>query len=176
MSDDVEVPAKAMRQGGQTREEPEGNLDPISYLEELAKKGRVDHEDIKPVLNIIQRQTQLSYETYQGSLLPPRALAQYDEIVPGSAARFVQIYEDQVSHRKALERERLDALTSATKTDAERSYALANRGSWTAIFIAVALVGLAYIAVIKDQAWPAFGIVFTTISGIVSAFIARSRR
>ena len=42
---------------------------------------------------------------YSGQIPPPYLLRQFDEVIPGTAARIIQWAEDEQSHRHRLERE-----------------------------------------------------------------------
>ncbi len=58
----------------------------------------------QPQQQIIERR-----EAYQGLIPPPVILQQFDELIPGTAARLIQWAEDEQHHRQSLEREAQDA-------------------------------------------------------------------
>lgn len=62
----------------------------------------------QPQQTVIERR-----EAYQGLIPPPVILQQFDDLIPGTAARIIQWAEDEQQHRRALEREAQDANVAA---------------------------------------------------------------
>jgi uncharacterized membrane protein len=48
-------------------------------------------------------------QEFGGPLPPPSILHGYDEIIPGSAAQFVQAFHDEMEHRRDLEKRSIEA-------------------------------------------------------------------
>jgi len=53
---------------------------------------------------ITVQQTTVTQQGWKGPLPPPASLAEFDEVVPGSAERIIRQFELESDHRRALER------------------------------------------------------------------------
>lgn len=52
-------------------------------------------------------------DSYQGLIPPPAILQQFDDLIPGTAARIIQWAEDEQHHRRGLERQAQEANIAA---------------------------------------------------------------
>lgn len=75
-------------------------------------------------------------EQYSGPLPDPRALSQYDQVVPGAAERIIQAFEDESRHRRQLEQRAVEA----TVDDAEADRNEARRGQNFALIVALSTI------------------------------------
>jgi uncharacterized membrane protein len=106
-----------------------------------------------------------------GVLTDPKSLAEYEQAAPGSAAKILEKFFDQVGreqeHRHAIEREQL---ASAKEYDvhAQRQ---GDRGQWMALVVAiVGFVLVGWLAYIKEAALA--GVIGTLdLGGLVSVFV-----
>lgn len=65
--------------------------------------------------NISHQVTVHQQSAFSGPIPPPEALAQYDQIVPGSADRIIQMAENETKHRHSLENTALNATVNETR-------------------------------------------------------------
>jgi uncharacterized membrane protein len=98
-------------------------------------------------------------------LPPAEELARYEEIVPGSAKIFLEIFQSEVAHRRTLE---IKALNSEIKNS--------HTGLWLAFTIAAIIIVLASLCIMKGHEASGTALATGTLVGLVSAFIYGSRQ
>lgn len=103
----------------------------------------------------------LTSQAMSGPLPPPALLNQYDQIVPGSAERILQMAEREQAHRIAVESSVLGEEAAQIKYG--RRYAFA---------VVVLVLGVVVFAILKGAFVVAGVLGGTTIVGLVAAFIA----
>jgi uncharacterized membrane protein len=59
--------------------------------------------------NSLNRQVSVQLESFSGPLPPPQVLSDYERIVPGSAAKILNMAVGQSEHRKSLEAKVIDS-------------------------------------------------------------------
>jgi uncharacterized membrane protein len=101
--------------------------------------------------------------SFSGPLPPPSILKQYDDIVPGGAARIVEMAEKQAEHRRTLE-------SVVVTGDDRRAWSGLRAGFFVTLFAiacgtAVALLG---------QPWAGATIAGVPTAGLVSVFVIGS--
>jgi uncharacterized membrane protein len=106
----------------------------------------------------------VSQRYFSGPLPPPEILAQYDDIVPGSAKLIFAMVEKQSAHRILLE-------DRTNKAQTEQS----GRGQWMAFVVAMAFLGGSLW--ISHDGYPAVGAVLggATVVSLATAFILGKR-
>jgi uncharacterized membrane protein len=90
----------------------------------------------------------------------PEHLARYDTIVPGAAARILQMAEQDAEHQRAMER---NALAAAV---ADRA-----RGQFFGLAIGLGALGAAVILGLYGNAWAGTLLGGSTIVGLVTVFV-----
>lgn len=132
---------------------PSRGLTPLTASE--LKDAGVPDELVGSV--IVQREVS---QTYHGPIPPPLMLAEYDNIVPGSAKVIISLFENQSNHRMALEKQ---VITS----DIRRSW-----GGLVAGFVVCVLVLVASILLILND-HEVSGTVLGTVDlvSLVSVFV-----
>ena len=102
---------------------------------------------------------------WSGPLPPPAALAGYERVVPGSADRILRLTEDQVKHRRDLER-----MVVETSTTVER------RGQWLAFFIMLAAIAVGGWLIHDGNNGYGVAVVFGALAVIGGTFIYSRRQ
>ena len=98
-----------------------------------------------------------------GQFPPPEFLAEYEKLVPGSAARIFAMAESQSQHRQQIEKLVIGG-------DVKKSW----WGRWTGFAVALAGIAGSVALGIYSQPWPASILSGTTIIGLVSVFVVGS--
>lgn len=110
------------------------------------------------LLGILIRATQS--RSYMGPIPPPEMLAGYEEVLPGSANRILEMAEKQSQHRMSLEK-------TVTESDVKR----ANNGLVMAFGLSIiSLAAAAYLAINGHEA-TASVIVGTNLAALAGSFI-----
>ncbi len=104
-------------------------------------------------------------EAFSGPLPPPAILAQYDALVPGTAARILETAEGQTRHRQSLERAAI-----------EHDITQARRGlTYGFVVVCLCLVlSAAFVFTGHDQA--GIAVVVTTLGTVAGTFIFGTQR
>lgn len=105
--------------------------------------------------------------SWEGPLPPPKALQQYEEIVPGAAARILDMAERQSDHRIQLEK-------TVILGDSRRSY----MGLILAFLLSAAIIGGGIYLIINDHDWAGGLLIGLDLVGLATVFVygTRSRR
>lgn len=103
-------------------------------------------------------------KTYSGPIPPPELLAQYEQIVPGSAQQIVDQFVKQGNHRMSLEK-------MVITSDVRRSWAGLILG---AVIALVVLVGSFILVYTGKEVIGIVGIV-TALGSLVTTFVVGSR-
>lgn len=101
---------------------------------------------------------------FSSPFLPPEILASYEQVVPGSAERFISLVERQTDHRIAVEK-------AVTDADNKR----ANNGVVAAFTIVMTAIVAGTVAACFGQPWAGGVIATTGIATIAGAFIYGTR-
>lgn len=97
---------------------------------------------------------------WQGPLPPPAVLEEFGRLVPDAPERIFRQWETEAEHRRAYERQALDA---AIRRD--------GRGQISALLFAVAALSVSAFALWLGQPWVAGTIGGGTIASVVGAFL-----
>lgn len=103
-------------------------------------------------------------EHYEGLIPHPQTLAEYDKIVPGSAADIITDFKENA---KVIRELRIKELELTAERD--------KRGQWMAFTLGVLIIGLAFFALYLGQAWVAGGACFLAVGSIGAAFLKRKK-
>ena len=105
--------------------------------------------------------------SWEGPLPPPNALQQYEEIVPGAAARILDMAERQSNHRIQLEK-------TVIVGDSRRS----NMGLIFAFLLSAAIIGVGAYLIMNDHDWAGASLIGLDLVGLATVFVygTRSRR
>lgn len=111
------------------------------------------------------RKEMIYSQSFSGPLPPPEILAQFEQIVPGSAARLITMAEKQAEHRQSLER-------TVVEGDSRKSW----YGLWTGFTLGMTgLVGSVILGYL-NQPWPASIMCSASLGALVSVFVIGSRQ
>lgn len=111
--------------------------------------------------------TQEVTEQYRGPLPPPRLLREFDEAVPGSAAKILDNWHEESLHRRQLERDE----SQSARDGLLKQLAYQARGQRSALTVALAGFGVAAYALRLGFPWAAVSIAGANLTGIVSIFV-----
>ena len=98
--------------------------------------------------------------SFKGPIPPPIILAQYEEVVPGSAERLLAMVESQSAHRQALEK-------TVVNGDSKRAYL----GLAAGFIVALAVVSGGGFLVYNGHDWAGASIITTVVVGLVGVFV-----
>jgi len=112
----------------------------------------------------IQKTTEIHSETYIGPLPHPNLLRQFDEIVPGSAERIINMAENQSAHRIFLER-------TVVVGDNKR----ADKGLWIGASIAAIVLAGSITCILTGHDWAGAALGAIDIGSIVYIFVHTNR-
>lgn len=122
-------------------------------------------------------QVDLRQTEYSGQIPPPHLLRQFDELIPGTAARIIQWAEDEQRHRQAMEREAQAANVSAQQRDLDnvryQTRAIVRNDALGQVLGFLICVGCAAAAVylgLQGQTAVALGLVAIPTAAVVQAF------
>lgn len=110
---------------------------------------------------------EMTTEEYRGPLPPPRLLREFDEAVPGSAAKIIANWQDEGSHRRQLERDESDSARDGLR----RQLGFQARGQWFALTVALAGFVVAGYALRLGHPAAAVTICGLNLTGIVTLFL-----
>lgn len=83
-----------------------------------------------------------SITQFSGPIPPPERLSQYNQIVPGSANRIIQMAETQAEHRRQLEDRTFRGQIRQSR-----------RGQWMALVISLTAIGSSVWVILAGQPW-----------------------
>jgi uncharacterized membrane protein len=102
--------------------------------------------------------------SYQGPIAHPDILQGYEDIVPGSAAQIIDLFDAQSRHRMDLE---------------SRTLARDNTRSWAGLFlgfvVAITVIVGGVVAVLYGHDTAGAALVTTSLASLVSVFVYGSR-
>jgi uncharacterized membrane protein len=104
--------------------------------------------------------TEIKSMSWQGPLPPPQILAEYEDILPGSAARVFHEFQLESAHRREFER-----------TGLRGSIRIELMGRISAFIFAIGALGVAAYCAHLGFPAAAIGIGGITISAVVGAFV-----
>jgi uncharacterized membrane protein len=113
--------------------------------------------EIEEVVERAVKEAVVSY-SWMAPLPPPRVLAGYNDVVPGSAERIIALTESQVRHRQELER---DMVLSGNKIE--------RRGQVIGASLAVLALVLGFVLILLDHSGYGFAVIVTAAVGFLGA-------
>lgn len=119
----------------------------------VLKKESIDGS---PIDGVISYQSAM----YRGPIPPPSILKQYDELLPGSAERLMNLFEKQANHRMAMEE-------IVIKGGSSRAY----WGLACGFVISLLMLGLAGYLAAKGEAASAAIVASVDLAGLVYVFV-----
>lgn len=99
-------------------------------------------------------------EHYEGLIPHPQTLAEYDKIVPGSAADIIGDFKANAQAYRELKVKELDYAAERDK-----------RGQYMAFALGVLIIGVAFCALLFGQPWVAGGACFLAVGSIGASFL-----
>ncbi len=109
---------------------------------------------------IMTRVAQTQVTAFSGPLPPPELLAHFNEVVPGSAAKIIDMAHRQSEHRMDLE-----------KTVIEGENRRANAGLICATALAVFIIATGAVLILKGHDWAGATLVGIDLVGVLTAFL-----
>ncbi len=130
-----------------------------------------------PEIDAIQRESSLvDYEEVEeifvGPFPHPEILAQYEDVLEGSAERIMSLTERQFAHRQSRELAADATVQKVIEGDSTRE----SLGIWLGAFVAVFLIGCGTFLVYNGHDWAGVTMIVSTIVGIVGVFIYGTQR
>lgn len=117
---------------------------------------------------MVSTHQEVTTEQYSGPLPPPRLLREFEEAVPGSAAKILDNWRDESAHRRQLER----VESESARDGLLRQLAFQARGQWCALTVALSGFGLAGYALHLGYPKTAATIAGVNLLGIVTVFLS----
>lgn len=111
---------------------------------------------------------EVTTEQYRGPLPPPRLLREFEEAVPGSAAKILDNWRDESTHRRQLEREE----SQSARDGLLKQLAFQARGQRSALTVALTCFGVAAYALHLGFPATAATITGVNLTGIVTVFLS----
>jgi len=102
---------------------------------------------------------------HAGPLPPPELMAEYDQLLPGSADRIITMAENQARHRHALEKMSIEAGIGDSK-----------KGLWFGFLIGLAAIAGGVICVLFDHPVSGTALGMGSITSLVGVFVYGSRQ
>jgi len=141
---------------------PEANKS--TELETLFKQGAPDawkKVGAKEKAQLIEVAQKVSFSrTYSGPLPSPEDLEYYEQLLPGSAERFLKMVEAQAEHRMGLE-----------KVVIGNQQRQGERGQSFAMIIACVLIAVGFVLTLLGHDWVGGTVLGGTLVSIVGTFI-----
>lgn len=125
----------------------DSELDPASTTQPATRQADIVSE---------RRESFTVARTWQGPLPDPDSLAQYEQLVPGAAERFLVIVEKQVAHRLRMESE-----------DSPRL----NWGLAAAFIVVVLIVAAGAGLIYFGYGWAGVAVIGINVVGLAAVFI-----
>lgn len=97
---------------------------------------------------------------FEGPLPPPDILARYEEVLPGSAERILQMAEQEAEQRRAL-------VASLVSADVSR----ARWGLWVGAFVALVAIVAATVMALAGHPWPGTVVIAVDLASVVGVFV-----
>lgn len=114
-----------------------------------------------------EEQIVLSQQSYSGPLPHPDLLQRYENVSAGLATRIVQMAELEGLHRRALDKQRLDADVEYMRSQVRE----VRRGQFLAFGVAMAFIGGSVYVTVHGFQWAGASMSLVGVGSIVSAFI-----
>jgi uncharacterized membrane protein len=128
--------------------------------EGLARRQAEIQAQVKAVASTTRQELfSIQHQRFSGPLPPPEMLVQYNEAFPGCAERIVKMAEEQSAHRRTQEAKVIDA-------NVKRE----GRGSWFALIIALAGMGIAGFLIHEDKDLLGFSALIVDLAVLASLF------
>lgn len=100
--------------------------------------------------------------SFSGPLPPPGMYREYEEVLPGSANRLMELTEDQQKHRHKWESDALDASISDSK-----------RGQWFGFILSILAIVAAIILALMGRSVVGGLLALVSVSGIAERLLRR---
>lgn len=109
---------------------------------------------------------EITGESFSGPIPPPKILAEYEKIVPGSGDRIIKMAEHQMAHRHRMEDRAVDLDERFLKGENRKSYF----GTASGLIIACLTLFLGYQLLSQGKNIEGFGTLLLGIGSLVGAF------
>ncbi len=113
----------------------------------------------------LNRQVSVQLESFSGPLPPPQILSDYERIVPGSAAKILDMAVSQSEHRKSLETKVINSNVSNSKL-----------GLWFGLVIGLVGIGAGAFLALYDKQIAGSVIGGGSLASLVGVFIYGSQQ
>ena len=141
---------------------PDKLPDKTSNSEEKGAREPGVPQDILDALPDTVRTAIVRGASFAGPLPPPAMYREYDDVLPGSANRLMELTENQQAHRHGWEMTALRASISDTK-----------RGQWFGFIVSVVALAAAMILAARGQTVVGGIMAFVSISGIAERLLRK---
>ena len=131
-------------------------------------RKRSEHQPAEQQADVVSsRSAGMMSASWEGPLPPPKALQQFEEIVPGAAGRILEMAEKQSDHRIQMEK-------TVIVGDSRRSYL----GLFLAFILSAAIIGGGIYLLINDHDWAGGVLIGLDVVGLAAVFVygPKSRR
>ena len=138
----------------------------------MSKHGQGKRGGSQPAVSTGDKQQLVRVETtesttFSGPVPPPDVLSAYDKLVPGAAARLIQMAEDVAAHQRELRARRLDSDIE----DRQAGRAESKRGQVFGLIIGLAAIGGGTTAAVLGAPVPGGFIGTGGIVALVAVFV-----
>ena len=123
---------------------------------EIARNQQIDQQRAQGGVVAFQGQIQ----TYSGPIPPPEILAKYDQLIPGSAAKIIEMAHKQSEHRMDLERK-------VVLGELRR----ANAGLWCAALVSLSILAGGVVCILRGHDTAGAAIVAIDMAAVITAFL-----
>ncbi|HSX12289.1 MAG TPA: DUF2335 domain-containing protein [Rhabdochlamydiaceae bacterium] len=106
-----------------------------------------------------------AFQSYSGPIPPPNFLEQYERMVPGSAARFLEEPHHEAEHRRKLEKNMVEA-----------QIRLANRGQIMAFLLATICIIASFGTIFLGYSLEGLGALIVAIASFASIFLVSRKK
>lgn len=110
----------------------------------------------------VQAISVVAHESHSGPMPPPRQLAQYEEVLPGTAKIIRDEFQANGAHVRLVEMRAMEL----QKDDNDKNRTVAQQLVWGALVASVLLA-------LADQQWVAGTIAVSTVGAVVTGFLNR---
>jgi uncharacterized membrane protein len=121
----------------------------------IAEEAGVDRRLLTAFAQVVSVESRWS-----GPLPPPKSLAQYEELLPGSADRILQMTEGQIAHRQELE-----------KTVVVNDALIERRGQIISAITVVLAIILGALLIYADKDGWGFAVILSTVAGVGGTYL-----
>ena len=149
----------------QQRRKAQRPVKPSDSVSEKAADGEHSETALDETLAAVPEETRIAYvqaASFKGPLPPPILFEHYDQVLPGSAERILQLTEKEQSHRQQWETSVLDAQKSDIR-----------RGQWMGFGLGVCGIVAALVCAFLDRPYIGVASLATVIAGIATSILSK---